>query len=41
MACPYARIVEPENEISTATENLTVNGSVNNDGLAELLSLPG
>jgi hypothetical protein len=41
MSCPYARFVEPENEISTATAKLTVNGSENNDALAEILSLTG
>ena len=38
MACPYARFVEPENEVSTATAKLTLNGSVNNDALKDILS---
>ncbi|UJR14691.1 hypothetical protein I4U23_001684 [Adineta vaga] len=41
MACPYARFVENDTETSTATARLTVNGSVNNDALAEILSLTG
>jgi hypothetical protein len=41
MACPYARYVEHENEASTATAKLTINGSVNNDALADILSLTG
>ena len=43
MACPYARFVENdnENEISTATAKITINGSVNNDALADILSLTG
>ncbi|CAF4108969.1 unnamed protein product, partial [Rotaria sp. Silwood2] len=45
MTCPYARFVEPEDETTspptTATSKLTINGSVNNDALAEILSLTG
>ncbi|CAF3757413.1 unnamed protein product [Rotaria sp. Silwood1] len=41
MACPYALSVERENETSTATDKLTVNGSVNNEALSEILSLTG
>lgn len=41
MACPYARNFEPENETSSATARLTLNGTVNNDALAEILSLTG
>jgi hypothetical protein len=41
MACPYARFVENDNETSAATARLTLNGSVNNDALAEILSLTG
>jgi hypothetical protein len=43
MACPYARFVEHDNETTTiaATSTLTINGSVNNDALAEILSLSG
>ncbi|CAF1190238.1 unnamed protein product [Rotaria sordida] len=41
MACPYARPVEHQNETSTATDKLTINGSVNNEALAEILSLTG
>jgi len=39
MTCPYARFFEEDND--TATAKLTVNGSVNNDALAEILSLTG
>ncbi len=41
MACPYARFIEPENETSTATTEITLNGTVSNDALAEILSLTG
>ena len=42
MACPYARFVERDDEPpSSATAKLTLNGSVNNDALAEILSLTG
>lgn len=38
MACPYARFVEPDDEITTATSKISINGSVNNDALADILS---
>lgn len=38
MACPYARFNETENEPSA---RITINGSVNNDALAEMLSFAG
>ncbi|CAF2708032.1 unnamed protein product [Rotaria sp. Silwood2] len=41
MACPYAQNVERENETSTATDKLTINGATNNEALAEILSLTG
>ncbi|UJR32057.1 hypothetical protein I4U23_019525 [Adineta vaga] len=42
MACPYARFVERDDETpAAATAKLTINGSVNNDALAEILSLTG
>jgi tryptophan 2,3-dioxygenase len=41
MTCPYARFVERDDEPSTATARLTLNGSVNSDALHEILSLTG
>jgi hypothetical protein len=42
MACPYARFVERDDEPPTAaTAKLTLNGTVNSDALAEILSLTG
>ena len=43
MACPYARFLERDDEPAptTATAKLTLNGTVNNDALAEILSLTG
>ncbi|CAF4561722.1 unnamed protein product, partial [Rotaria magnacalcarata] len=41
MACPYARFVEHDNETSTTTEKITINGSTNNDALSQILSLTG
>lgn len=41
MACPYARFVERDEEPTTATAKLTINGSSNNDALVEILSLTG
>lgn len=42
MACPYARFLERDDEpLTSATAKLTLNGSVNNDALAEILSLTG
>lgn len=39
MACPYARFIE--NEPTTATAKITLNGTENSDALAEILSLTG
>jgi hypothetical protein len=41
MACPYARFVERDEEPSTATANLTINGAVNDEALADILSFTG
>ena len=42
MACPYARILGHDDETThAATAKLTLNGAVNNDALAEILSLTG
>lgn len=45
MTCPYARTFEPDDDTttttSTVTAKLTLNGSVNDDALAEILSLTG
>jgi hypothetical protein len=41
MACPYARFIENDTDISTATAKLTLDGSENTDALAEILSLTG
>ncbi|CAF1008899.1 unnamed protein product [Adineta ricciae] len=41
MACPYARFIERDDETSSATAKLTLNGSVNDDALAEILSFTG
>src|SRR4051794_39582518 len=41
MSCPYARPAEREDESSTATTRLTLNGNTNDDALAEILSFRG
>jgi hypothetical protein len=41
MSCPYARFLERDDEPSTATARLTLNGSTNSDALSEILSLTG
>ena len=41
MSCPYARFVERDEEPTAATAKLTINGSSDNDALAEILSLTG
>ncbi|CAF4411788.1 unnamed protein product, partial [Rotaria magnacalcarata] len=41
MTCPYARFLERDEEPTAATAKLTINGSSDNDALAEILSLTG
>lgn len=41
MTCPYARFSENDNNTSTATEKLTVNGKTDDDALSKILSLSG
>ena len=41
MACPYARFLERDEEPTAATAKLTINGSSDDDALAEILSLTG
>lgn len=41
MTCPYARFTERDDEPTTATAKLTLNGTVNSDALHEILSLNG
>ena len=41
MSCPYARFVERDDEPTPATAKLTLNGTVNDNALAEILSLTG
>lgn len=43
MTCPYAHFMERDDEpaVTAATSKLTINGAVNNDALAEILSLTG
>jgi hypothetical protein len=41
MTCPYARMAERDDESSTATARLTLNGNTNDDALAEILSFRG
>lgn len=41
MTCPYARFAERDDDVSAATSRLTLNGSVNNEALHEILSLNG